>query len=308
MRKIIIDTDIGDDIDDAFALLTALANKNDEILGITTVFKNTPQRAHIVKSLLAAAGREVPVYAGHEKPLSGKIIRWDYEKTDSDGKIRIHHFLDSMRAAKYEEGSAEDFILNTAKKYPHEVTLIAIGPFMNVAKAIEKDKAAFSLLKEICVMCGQPEKDYPEWNIRVDPEAADMMFHSGVPIRCTGLNVTTKCRLLEPQIKRVCSYRAEAVQLVARMMKIWIESNNKSGQLTRYPTMHDPLCVLASQYEGICKFERRHFKICMEGARRAFMEPCEDGFPVDIAVSVDVEAFYERFFEAIETFEKKEEL
>lgn len=304
MRKIIIDTDIGDDIDDAFALLTALADTNDEILGITTVFKNTPQRAYIAKSMLLAAGRkEIPVYAGHEKPLAGNIIRWDYEKTDPDGKIRIHHFRDRMREAGYEDGSAEDFILRMAEKYPDEVTLVAIGPFTNVAKAVEKDRTAFSKLKEICTMCGQPETEYPEWNIRVDPEAADIVLRSGVPIRCVGLNVTGRCKLFEAQIERINAYRSEVVKLAADMMRIWLESNNPNGTLTRYPTMHDPLCILSSQYSDVCRFERRKFRICLDGKRRAFMEACEHGVPVEIAADVDVEKFYERFFRAIETFE-----
>lgn len=308
MRKIIIDTDIGDDIDDAFALLTALANKEDEILGITTVFKNTPQRAYIAKSILDAAGKsDIPVFAGHEKPLKGEIIRWNYEQLDADGKIRIHHFTDDMKKAGYREGSAEDFILETAKKYPHEVTLIAIGPFTNVAKAVQKDREAFSLLKEMYVMCGQPEMPYAEWNILVDPEAAEIVLGSGVPVRCVALNTTTKCRLYEPQIERVRAYRSKAVKLVSDMMGVWIKSNNPGGEMTRYPTMHDPLCVLSSQYGDICKFRKSAYKICMEGKNRAHFIECEGGFPMEVAESVNVERFYERFFAAIETLEHKEE-
>lgn len=179
MKKIIIDTDIGDDIDDAFALLTALSEPELEILGITTVFKNTPQRAQIVRYLLRLAGKEtIPVYAGIEVPLNGLIEKWNYEQYQEDGKIRIHHYLDEMASEKYAPGNAVDFILETAAKYPGEVTLVALGPFMNVAAAKKKDNERFALLKEAYIMGGQPMDTYPEWNVRVDPLSASEFFRA----------------------------------------------------------------------------------------------------------------------------------
>lgn len=305
MRKIIIDTDIGDDIDDAFALLTALADQENDIIGITTVFKNTSQRAHIAKSLLCAAGRgDIPVFAGNEQPLREKIIRWSYEKLDDDGKIHIHHYRDGMSAARYEQGSAEDFILETAAKYPNEVTLIALGPFTNLAKAIEKDRQGFLKLKDAYIMGGHPTEPYPEWNVRVDPEAADIFFRSGLPVHCIGLNVTTRCKLFEQQISRIENCRSAAVGLVAEMMRIWIESNNPGGDVVRYPTMHDPLCVLASENRDVCTFQSRKMSVGLHGKDRARLLPDENGATLDIATDVDTKRFYRNFFEALETFEK----
>ena len=308
MRKIIIDTDIGDDIDDAFALLTALACDNDDLLGVTTVYKNTPQRARIAKCLLQAAGRgEIPVFAGHDHPLKEEIVRWPYEQLGKDGKINIHHYRDFMENTVIEQGKAEDFILETAAKYPGEVTLIAIGPFTNLAKAIQKDREGFLRLKEAYVMAGHPTLPYPEWNIRVDPEAADIFFRSGLPIHCVGLNVTTHCKLYAEQIAKVRAFRSPAVRLAADMMDIWIESNNPQGGISRFPTMHDPLCVLASQYEDVCKFERSEFSVCLSGKERSYLVQDGKGTPMEIAAEVDTGGFYRRFFQAIGSYEIGEE-
>ena len=204
MLKVIIDTDIGDDIDDAFALLCALANPEFDILGITTVFKNTPQRAKIVKDILKSVGREdIPVFAGIEVPLTGNVIKWDYENYGSDGKVRVHHYREDMSDYTYNEGSAVDFILETAKKYPNEVTLIALAPFTNIGEACKKDPKSFALLKEAYIMAGQPFAEYAEWNVRVDPYSAKTFFESGIDITCYPLNVTTKCKLYEKEIERV---------------------------------------------------------------------------------------------------------
>lgn len=308
MRKIIIDTDIGDDIDDAFALLTALADPNDELLGVTTVFKNTVQRAHLAKSLLIAAGRgAVPVYAGHDEPLCGRIIKWDYERVDENGKIRIHHFRDEMKAAEYQEGAAEDFILQMAERYPGEVTLIAIGPLTNVAKAIRKDKATFLKLKEAYMMGGHPTRAYCEWNVRVDPEAADIFFRSGLPIHCVGLNVTTKCKLDDEEIARICACPSAAVSCAAECLRVWIASNNPSGTLERYPTMHDPLCVLSSQYADICTYEQMKLSVSLEGKTRSYTVADEEGGSrIDVATDVDLPLFRQRFFAALGSFSRKE--
>ncbi|MBQ7164154.1 MAG: nucleoside hydrolase [Clostridia bacterium] len=300
MKKIIIDTDIGDDIDDAFALLAALADDDFEILGITTVFKNTAERTKIVKRILKLAGREgVPVFSGHDEPINGYIPKWDYENTEPDGKIRIHHYRDDMASERADEGSAEDFILSAAEKYPGEVTLIALGPLTNIAAAIKKDPKKFLLLKEARVMCGQFAGTYPEWNVRVDPEAADIFFTCGLKITSVGLDVTTKCKLYKEQTDALGKLSSPALDLVKQMMNVWIESNNGEGKPQRYPTMHDPLCVLCVSDGDICGFEEVKVAVTLGEGRRGYTETREDGSPVAVAKSINADKFYEKFFEAM---------
>ena len=305
MRKIIIDTDLGDDIDDAFALLTAIAQPDLDILGVTTVYKNTVQRAGIAKKIFRLAGREnVPVYAGIDCPMNGKIIEWSYETRMPDGKIRIHHYKDDMANEDYYTEGAVDFILDTAEKYPDEVTLVALGPFTNVAAAIRKDKARFSKLKEVYVMCGQYAGTVAEWNVHVDPEAAAILFNSGVKITCYGLNVTTQCKLYERYTDEMEKFTSPAVSLVRDMMYIWIESNNRiAGQPHRYPTMHDPLCMLGLVQADVCTYEPMKLKVVEKNGRGGYTVVDEGGAELLVATGIDVEHFYQRFFAALETLD-----
>ena len=301
MKKIIIDTDLGDDIDDAFALLSAIAQPDFDILGVTTVFKNTVQRARIAKKIFRLAGREdVPVYTGIDTPMNGVIPKWEYEEVMPDGKIRVHHYKEDMQSEQIEEGGV-DFILDTAEKYPGEVTLIALGPFTNVAAAILKDKERFSKLKEVFVMCGHPGGNYAEWNVRVDPEAASILFNSGLNITAYGLNVTTHCKLYEAQQEKMKTFTSSAVSLVRDMMDIWIESNNRhADQPRRYPTMHDPLCVLSYVTRDICTYDDVKMTVCEKDGVDGYTVVGEEGAAMVVAQDVDVEKFYNAFFTALE--------
>ncbi|MBR2341445.1 MAG: nucleoside hydrolase [Clostridia bacterium] len=306
MKKIIIDTDLGDDIDDAFALLSAIAQPDFDILGVTTVFKNTVQRARIAKTIFRLAGRvNVPVYTGIDTPMNGIIPKWDYEEVMSDGKIRVHHYKEEMQTEQIEEGGV-DFILDTAEKYPGEVTLIALGPFTNVAAAILKDAKRFSKLKEVFVMCGHPGGNYAEWNVRVDPKAAEILFNSGVKITAYGLNVTTHCKLYEAQQEKMKAFASSSVSLVRDMMNIWIESNNRhADQPRRYPTMHDPLCILSYVQRDICTYQDVKIKICEKNGLDGYTIIGDEGAPITIAETVDVEKFYDAFFTALDAVDKK---
>jgi purine nucleosidase len=140
-EKIIIDTDIGDDIDDAFALALALKSPELRILGVATGFGDTEARAKIVDRFFGETGHaDIPVLAG--KPTATKNPM--SQKAYGDGG----HF------AKASHGDAVEFLLAQIKRYPGEITLIAIGPLMNIGTAIDKDAATFRKLKRVVLMGG----------------------------------------------------------------------------------------------------------------------------------------------------------
>src|SRR5579862_5258331 len=118
-EKVIIDTDIGDDVDDAFALALAVKSPELEILGVTTTFGDTEVRAQIVDRFLGEVGRaEIPVMAG--KP------------TATRNPMSQRRYAEGGRFSKSSHGDAADFILDQIRKHPGEVTLIGIGPLMNM--------------------------------------------------------------------------------------------------------------------------------------------------------------------------------
>jgi purine nucleosidase len=128
-EKVIIDTDIGDDIDDAFALALALRSPELEILGVTTTFGDTELRAKLADRFLGEAGRtEIPVLAGAPSHATNVFTQ--------------RRYAEGGRFAKPSHGNAVDFLLDQIRRYPKEITLIGIGPLMNLGATIDKDAAS----------------------------------------------------------------------------------------------------------------------------------------------------------------------
>jgi purine nucleosidase len=180
--KVIFDTDIGDDIDDAYALGFLLRSPEVQVLGVTTAFEDTHLRARLATRFLNAAGRgEVPVYEG---PKTG-------------GKS---HFSQSRWAEGSPDRSYPDaieFVLDTIRRNPGQITLVAVAPLTNVGVLIAKDAKTFGKLKRVVLMGGSVERGYgnkktpdAEWNIVNDVAAAKALFGSGVPLYMMPLDST----------------------------------------------------------------------------------------------------------------------
>src|SRR5258708_24724546 len=138
-EKVILDTDIGDDIDDAFAVALALRSPELQILGITTTFGDTETRAKLLDRFLAEVGRpEIPVAAGVTTPPKGTFTQRRYAENN--------HF------AKSSHQDAVAFLLDQIRHNPGQITLIAIGPLMNIGAAIDKDPATFRKLNRVTMM------------------------------------------------------------------------------------------------------------------------------------------------------------
>ena len=190
--KILIDTDIGDDIDDAFAVQYALDRPDTEVVAITTVYKNALQRAQMTKKLLTLNGRtDIPVVVGEDMPFKEPLRPFLFEKKGEDGLYGLLSEKPDLKDYAPDGTNAVDFIIETAEKYPNEIIFCAIGPMTNLAKAILKNRAAIEKYKAIYVMAGNIDQVY-EWNIMCDPEAAKIVFESGLPITAVSGNVTLK--------------------------------------------------------------------------------------------------------------------
>lgn len=182
-KKIILDTDIGSDIDDAVCLAYLLANTECELLGITTVTGEGESRARMPSSLCKIAKKEIPIFIGAEEPLvipqrqprapqSVALSRWDY---DTD----------------FPKGSAVEFLRHMIRTYPGEVTLLTIGPLTNIALLFKVDPEMPSMLRGLVMMCGEFEKNRLEWNAMLDPHASTIVYNTRTPIhRSIGIDVT----------------------------------------------------------------------------------------------------------------------
>ena len=288
MKKYIFDTDIGDDIDDAFALslLCSLAGK--EIAGVTTVFRNTKKRAQLAKTLLAAAGFEnVPVYAGESFPYKEPfhLFGKDAENAKPEESAPCQ-WTEEYAAAKYED-DAVNFIAESAKKYGKDLVLFAVGPLTNLARAIEKEEAV-KHIGAIYTMGGYFSKDQAEWNILCDPEAAQIVYSSGIPVYACGLDVTLRCTLEADLLQ---AFR-DSKKATNRLLIYWLDRWKEFFGFEK-SVMHDPLAV-ASAFADICRFEKRYVKTSdtNRGAVEAHESQNGGTSPVYVAEDVNPSAFY----------------
>ncbi len=296
-EKILLDTDIGDDIDDAYALGLLLAEKAN-LIGITTVYRNSIQRAKIAGKILQLFHRRIPVYAGEDIPKKQPLFR--FECSDQGKKAVVPHYISAEMAGVTFRRGAVDFILRTLEKFPNRITLLAIGPLTNLARAYEKDPDAFRLAKKIMLMGGNYSEKEAEWNILCDPEAAERVFSSGVPITAVGIDVTRNCTFDDAMLAFLRNLNEERFRLLVRMTEIWIRQNREKNQP---PTMHDPLTAEALLFPSLLQYRYGNFKVETEGSLRGVTLPDSRGVKIKYAV----QANYGEFFNRIRKLFGKEE-
>jgi inosine-uridine nucleoside N-ribohydrolase len=257
-QKVIIDTDIGDDIDDAFALALALRSPELRILGVTTTFGDTNTRAKLVDRFLGEAGRsDIPVAAG--TPTSPKTPFTQLAYAEGG------HF------AKASHANAVDFMSEQIRLYPGEITLIAIGPLMNVGALIDKDPTTFRQLKRVVMMGGSIKRGYDdldyfpphgpdaEWNIVNDIPSAQKLFGSGVPIYMMPLDST---QLKLDEVKRAFLFR-QGTPVTDQLTLLY----HQWGQET--PTLYDPMTVSYILNPSLCPVQSMHIQVDHTGFTRA---------------------------------------
>ncbi|MGC0775296.1 MAG: nucleoside hydrolase, partial [Candidatus Acidiferrum sp.] len=275
-EKVIIDTDIGDDIDDAFAVALALKSPELEILGISTTFGDTEARAKILDRILGEAGRsDIPVLAGTPTHTTNPMTQRRYGEGG--------HF------AKSAHPNSVEFILDQIRRYPGQITLIAIGPLMNVGALIDKDPQTFLKLKRVVMMGGSIERGYgdpwspshapdAEWNIINDIPAAQKLFLSSVPLYVMPLDST---QLKFDEVKRDYLFR-QATPLTDALTLLYHEW----GQQT--PTLFDPMTIASILNPQICPVQPMHIRVDDKGFTRQ-----EPGPPnCQVCMHSDSDAFF----------------
>jgi len=257
-QKIILDTDIGGDIDDAFALAFMLASPEFEVLGITTAWGDTRLRARVADRMLCETGMsDIPVMAGVAAEQPGAYInqgRWG----------------EALPKPSKPYGSGVDFILEQIRRYPNEITLLAIAPLSNVGPLVERDPEAFRKLKRVVIMGGSIYRGYgdlgylpnrgpdPEYNIKSDIPSARRLFASGVPLYVMPLDST---QLKLDEVKREVIFRqiTPLTDALTLLYHLW-------GQQT--PTLFDPVAVAFTIRPDICATKPMHIDVDDKGYTR----------------------------------------
>jgi purine nucleosidase len=279
-EKVILDTDIGDDIDDAFAIALALRSPELQILGISTTFGDTEIRAKLLDRFLAEVGQpEIPVAAGVPSTPKGTFTQ--------------RRYAEGGHSAKSSHADAATFLLDQIRRYPGQITLIAIGPLMNVGAAIDKDPVTFRKLKRIILMGGSIKRGYgdlgfgptqppqPEWNILNDISSAQKLFSAGVPLFVMPLDST---QLKMDEVKRAFLF-SQGTPLTDALTLLY----HQWGQET--PTLFDPMTIAFLVDPKLCPVQPVHIRVDDKG----FTRP-EPGAPnALVCLDSNPDAFF-RFF------------
>ncbi|MCK5279719.1 MAG: nucleoside hydrolase [Cyclobacteriaceae bacterium] len=230
-HKIIFDCDLGDDIDDAFALAMILASDDFEVLGICMDWGNTEDRAQLACRMLYETGREdIPVFIGRKT---------------SDNNVVQHAWGIGFDKLKPQKKSAADFIVETLNKYPGEVNLITVGPVPNMMDVVKKDKSALSKAKHIYAMFGSFYMGYDlgprinaEWNVRADVEASKMYTANVNNITYAGTDVTTFVKWDEEKRLKLMMRNTPLTDAITALTVLW-----QHKTLRETPTLFDCVAI-----------------------------------------------------------------
>jgi len=238
--KVLLDTDIGTDIDDAWALGYALKSPSFQLLGVTVTDADTAQRARLACKLLYRLGRtDVPVAVG--RPTAAiPANRIDYQFT----------WAEDFQAYKPLSTPAVDFLAETIRKNPGEVTLIAVGPLQNIGDLVRRYPDVIPLVKRVVLMSGSigpnawSSTAVAEWNVKLAIPEAQAVYAASWPLTIVPLDSTTYMRLEDQEREKLRTARTPLVVALEALLRLWSEDP------TSRMTLHDQMALAEAQHPG----------------------------------------------------------
>jgi purine nucleosidase len=280
---VIFDTDIGTDIDDAYALAALIHRPELKLVGVTTVSGDTVARARLAAKLLAAAGgrwASVPVHAGQPGSTQYmKQVEW----------------ANGYQAANLHESGAVTFMRREIDARPGEITLIAVGELTNVAALLDSEAGIAKKIRAVALMGGSIYRGYapgskpePEWNIKSNAAAARTVFTAGVPLLVAPLDSTADLRLTPEMRVQLFSRGTPLNDALASLNSIWRHTNTWKAE---NPTLFDVLAVELVAPRQPYALTALRVEVADDGLTRP-----ADGQPnAQVALTVDSDAFMREF-------------
>jgi purine nucleosidase len=283
-EPVIFDTDIGTDVDDAYALAALIRRPELELLGVTTVSSDAVARARLAAKLLSVAGGKwagIPVYAGISTATQYmKQVEW------ADG---------FTSPSLHDEGGIE-FMRQQINARPGEITLIAVGELTNIAALLESQPGIGKKIRAISLMGGAVYRGYapgskpePEWNIKSNAAAARTVFTSGVPLLVAPLDSTADLKLTPEMRVELFTRGVPMTNALAALNSIWRHTNTWKGE---NPTLFDVLAVELVAPRAPYKLTSLNIEVAGDGLTK----PVTGGEPnAQVALAVDAPAFMKEF-------------
>lgn len=301
-QKILLDTDIGDDVDDALALGFLCASSEFELCGISTVFGNVEARSRQARTILKLAGghyegisvaagcgaalasRPVPnhgvdEYLNHAEPNQDSACLPDNELPPLDARHGVQLLIDTI-----EQGNGD-------------IIPVAIGPLTNIAVALTMEWRIAAKIPKLVVMAGEFQQNRVEYNVHCDPEAVALVFNSGIPIEVIPWSAGRAATLNESELERLKQPAHPLVRNLCKAIDIWMR------QAKRLPSLYDPLTLISLLHPEMLQWRQGKVAVELRGdstyGYATFVE--DDWGPHRVAWGVDSEAVIELFLSRLES-------
>lgn len=277
---VLLDTDLGSDIDDALALAYLLQQPRCELLGITTVSGNVAQRASIADVVCRAFGRP------------GMNIRTGQSETlaDGPGQPNVPHYAAIQHLPHRRDflPDAVDYLRESIRARPHQVVLLSIGPLTNLSLLFALDPELLGLLRGLVSMAGSFFRgDEREWNCLCDPGATMSTLKRSTGHDLVGLDVTLHCQMPAAEVRE--RFALPPLEVILAMAEKWFEHS-------KVVTFHDPLAAALIFEPSLCTFESGTVTSSRDGHTAFTLSP--EG-PHRVAASVDSVAFFQEYFRVL---------
>ena len=283
-EKVVLDTDIGTDIDDAWALGYALKSPSLELLGVTVTDADTPRRARLACKLLARLGRtDVPVAAGR-RTAAVPPDRVDYQFT----------WAEDFDAYRPIATPAVEFLAETIRRNPGAVTLIAVGPLQNLGDLVRQHPDVVPLVKRVVLMSGSigasaySPVPVAEWNVKLAIPEAQAVYAAGWPLTIVPLDSTSYVRLEDQERETLRQAGTPLVIALEALLRLWMD--RPASRMT----LHDQLALAETQHPGrfFARCAPMPLKVDRDGYTR--VDPA-DGHPVTVCLEPKRHEFMAHF-------------
>jgi inosine-uridine nucleoside N-ribohydrolase len=265
-KHILFDTDPG--IDDSLALLLALASPELKVDGISVVHGNcsVDQATTNALSVLALArAHHIRVARGFELPL----VQPSLLAPETHGNTGVGYAVLAPPDRKPVVQHSVDFLIENIMSRPGKITLVCIGPLTNVAVAIRKEPRILQAVREVVIMGGAIRHQgnttpLAEFNVYVDPHAAHMVYHSGMPITLVPLDVTYQCILTKADVAQLQSIESPISKFVADSTRFYMEFHDEYQKIDGC-IINDPLALALTFAPGLCDYEEHYVDVDISG-------------------------------------------
>lgn len=269
MTKVILDTDIGDDIDDALALALICASPELELVGVTTVFGNVLARARQARTVLKVAGERfasIPVAAGCGAAMASRPIHGIKAYLDDVLPNQDSTCLPESQLPPLEKRHGVNFLIDTIMAGKGDIIPITIGAMTNLATAMVMERRIVAKIPKVIAMAAEFKRPFAEWNILCDPEAAHIVFSSGIPMDIITWDIGHTVSFDQGNIDRLNATQRPLSQRLAAAITAWQNAHHHGGAKPM-PSLYDPMAIATMVQPDLCTWRTGTVSVELAGAK-----------------------------------------